>query len=140
MIIKRKYELIGILIENDPEAKQIIMNALLSKYDKKEAERILACDYDCFLYPSDISLCIPQFDYVMQKLDELDIIKPYDNGLVYSDVTKVEIIPSDKYNEVELWLLSSKIERSTRIVQILAIRYENGKNKLITPWEVNLLL
>ncbi len=139
MIIKRKYEQIGILTENDPVSKKIIMDALLSKYDLEEAERIFQCDKPCFLYMADMSLCIPHFDVVMEKLDELDIRKPYDNGLTYRDVTGVQSFPGERHDEIELWMFSSKIERPTRIVQIIAIKYEQGKNKMIEPWEIRYL-
>ena len=139
MIIKRKYEQIGILTENDPESKRIIMDALLSKYDQKEAERIFQCNTQCFLFMADTSFCIPHLDAVMEKLDELDDRKPYDNGLTYSDVTSVQSFSGEKSDEIELWMFSSKIERPKRIVQIVAIKYEQGRNIMITPWEVHFL-
>ena len=134
MFIKRKYEQIGILTENDPECKKIIMDALLLKYNPKEAERIFKCDEPCFLYTNDMSLCIPEFDMVMKKLDDLDEIKPYDNGLTYKDVTEVKFLLREKSEEIELWMFSTKIERPTRIVQIIAIKYEQGSNNIITPY------
>jgi len=140
MIIKRKYEQIGILVEKDIASKEILMKALTSKYDEMEAERILKCDSDSFLYLADMSLCIPKYDEVMKILDELDDEKPYDNGLTYRDVTRVQLFPSRKGSAAELWMINLVPERISRIVQIIAIEYKDGVNTFIQSWGENYIV
>ncbi len=48
MIIKRKYKVIGILINRDPDSKKVLMDALLTKYLPEEAEQILENDRDSY--------------------------------------------------------------------------------------------
>ncbi len=135
MIIKRKYELIGVLVDRDPESKDILMEALLTRNNQEEAKEILECDSNSYLYVSGTDLCIPQFDQVMKKIDELDEKKPYDNGLTYSDVSEVISLSSKKGKATELWMISCKPEMPKRIVQIIAVEYEDGKTYTIEPWE-----
>lgn len=135
MIIKRKYELIGTLISRDPDSKKILMDALLTKYPQEEAERILLCDSEAYIYNADMSLCIPDFGTVKEKLSELDEKKPYDNGLTYRDVNNVVCFPSRQGKATELWMINDIADLPKRIVQIVAVEYEDGKTYTIKPWE-----
>ena len=135
MIIKRKYELIGELIKHDPESKKIIMDALLTHFDRKGAEKVLTADSESYLYIKDMSLCIPDFENVLRRLDELDSTKPYDNGLTYKDVSSTVAFPDKSGEAIEIWLISSKIERPNRIVQIIAFKNKGEETQFIDPWD-----
>jgi hypothetical protein len=134
MIIKRKYELIGELIKRDSESKQIIMDALLTHFDKNNSEKVLTADADSYLYIKDMSLCIPNLEDVLNKLDEIDRTKPYDNGLTYRDVTKSEVFSDKSGDAIEVWLISAKTERPNRIVQIIALKNGREGTQFIDPW------
>ena len=137
MIIKRRFEIIGELINRDERSKEIIMDELLKRYDQKEAERILLADYQVFMYLADIGSGIPRLDIIREKLEELDNEIPYDNGLTYADVSSVEILPSRQGKAAVLCMISSKYDSTKRIAQVIAVEYENGKTELIKPWSID---
>lgn len=137
MIIKRRFEIIGELIDRDERSKEIIMDELLKRYDQKEAERILLADYQVFMYLADIGSGIPRLDIIREKLEELDNEIPYDNGLTYADVSSVEILPSRQGKAAVLCMISSKYDSPKRIAQVIAVEYENGKTELIKPWSID---
>lgn len=140
MIIKRKYELIGVLVDRDSESKKVFMDALLTKYPQEEAERILACESNACVYNADMSLCIPDFGTVKEKLEELDLKKPYDNGLTFRDVNNVVCFPSRQGKAAELWMIKDIADLPRRIVQIVAVEYDDGKTYTIKPWEDDTLV
>ncbi len=134
MIIKRKYEVIGELVKKDLDAKKILMDALLTHFSQNEAERILMSNNESCIYNADTSSCIPNIDEVKAKFAELDKKRPYDNELTFRDVTQVFSFPSRQGKATELWMISKKVEVPARIVQVVAIEYDEGELKTIKPW------
>ena len=140
MIIKRKYETIGILSERDPRIKDMFINDLKTRFDKNEAFRILEKNHDTLFYSIDMGSLIQDKETLLNKLDKLDKEEPYDNGLTYRDVQKVVPFPNRKGAALELWLIQVASEdHPTRIVEIIAIENEKGKTELIKPWDENYL-
>ena len=140
MIIKRKYETMGILSERDPRIKELFLNDLKTRFNEKEALRILEKNHDVLFYSTDMGSLIQDKEALLKELDKLDNEEPYDNGLTYRDVQKVATFPSRKGNALELWLIQIPSEdHPTRIVEIIAMEHENGKTGLIMPWDENYL-
>lgn len=137
MIIKRRFEIIGKLLERDEQAKKIIMEEMLKRYDFVEAERILTADYGVFLYLADMGSAIPNLNFIIEKMDELDESVPYDNGLTYSDVTAVQLFPSRQGCAAVLCMISKHADMPERIAQIIAVENENCRTKIIKPWNID---
>lgn len=108
MIIARMYERIGRLLERDPRAKRIIMNAFKDselKGNKKEIRRILEYNYHNSLYKAEYGCGIPQVNTIIERFNDLDLSHPYDNGYAYQDVKSVQIL-NKEHHFIQLALIS----------------------------------
>ena len=122
MIIKRRYETIGDLIRRDPASREIFRKACEAKYkDLPSWEDRL--EKWVVINQADLGSGIPgdQYQDLLASLDRLDQMKPYDNGLTYTDVTEIKYESSRKGHAVQLIMKSRKIERPERIVCIVAL-------------------
>lgn len=137
MIIERKYEIIGELINNDERAASIIKRELLSRFDEAETNRILECDFEIFMYRADIGSGIPNLKLVIDELNKLDKEVPYDNGLTYKDVTDVEILPSKQGKAAVLVMISAHADTPKRIVNVIAVENNGDQIELIKPWNID---
>lgn len=78
MIIKRKYEKIGTLIERDSEAKDIIKLVLSGKYNEEEINYIIESNTNnSVIKSSNISSRV--LNELIKKLEKLDKKRPYNN-------------------------------------------------------------
>lgn len=139
MIIKRKYEKIGVLIERDSASKDLFFKAMSKQYDNQEqiVEHLNKIS-NVFIYNADMGICVERWDLIWEGLEMLDNTNPYDNGLTYNDVSEVlNVGSSRKGNAIELWMISRKAEMPTRIVDVVAIENKEHSVKTIEPWEVN---
>lgn len=136
MIIKRKYETIGILSERDSRIRELFLSDLRTRFSESESIRILEHNRDVLLYETDMGSLIQDKEALLSELDKLDEAEPYDNGLSYRDVQRVVTFPSRKGNALELWLIQNASENHpARIVEIIAIEHEKGKTEMIRPWD-----
>ena len=107
MIIKRKYVKFGKLF-NDVETKKVLDEAwtVFDNIDEKSRWDFL---YKEKIIDRDMGWAIPNpekfFDTIEKGFELLDDTNPYDNGLNYSDVNKVEIVDNDE-NHIELFLIN----------------------------------
>lgn len=108
MIIARMYERLGRLIERDPKAKKIIMNAFKKtelKGNKQEIRRILEYNYHNSVYKAEYGCGIPHIGDIEAGFRNLDESDPYDNGYEYGDVKSMQIL-NQEHKYVKMALLS----------------------------------
>lgn len=133
MNIKRQYEMIGVLLQRDPKAKEFL-EAACEDLDDDMQKFVLNHENEIILHDADLGCGIPGDRYVelMKKLDVLDMMDPYDNGLNYQDVSEVEFSASRRGNAVRLVMWCNHVEQPRRIVKVIAVDDE----KVIEDWGV----
>ena len=72
----------------------------------------------------------------MDKLNELDIKEPFDNGYTYRDVSGSVFYPSRKGNALMQILYCRKFESPIEIVQVIAFEKDGDTIKPIEPWDI----
>lgn len=140
MIIKRVYATYGQL-KKDKKSWSIIVRALCEsskKYSYDEAVQLLEMDSYVFVKNTDIESGIPADAYnnFMDKLNELDIKEPFDNGYTYRDVSGSVFYPSRKGNALMQILYCRKFESPIEIVQVIAFEKDGDTIKPIEPWDI----
>lgn len=140
MIIKRVYATYGQL-KNDKKSWDIIVRALCEsskKYSLDEAVQLLEMDSYVFVKNTDIESGIPADAYnnFIDKLNELDIKEPFDNGYTYRDVSGSVFYPSRKGNALMQILYCRKFESPIEIVQVIAFEKDGDTIKPIEPWDI----
>lgn len=139
MIIKRKYEWLGILYKNDELSKEVIDKAFATtklSSDFISKEELLA--YNGANIPAFMNLgcgipgeCYRKF---MDDFEKLDGSNPYDNGLTFKDVTKIEYEVSRKGTAIQMRFVSELAEMPYRIVGFAAIQNTNGAISINKGW------
>ena len=131
MIIKRQYEILGILVQRDPKAKEIIYR-ILAGMENELLEQVLSPFAQITLYNADLSCGIPGylFQEILKEMNHLDKVEPYDNGLTYRNVSFIAFEPSRKGNAIRIIMKNSYIEQPERIVKVISIDDE----KVIDDW------
>ena len=139
MIIKRKYECLGILCENDKLSKEAIDNAFaLSGVSNERKEELLSYNYaniSAFLNTGCLipGECYAQF---MSDFDRLDLTDPYDNGLTFKDVGRIDFETSRKGTAIQMRFISEKGEKPYRIVGFATIQNKNGAITMDEGWQM----
>jgi hypothetical protein len=131
MIIRRRYEIIGELIKRDSGAKDVFYKAF-SDAKRPERDFILEADYEVIPHYAGMGSCLPNLRDILSSLDKLDEMSPYDNGLSYRDVTRIEYQPSRKGNAIQLVMKFSVADCPDRIVKVIAIDDKNT----IEEWDI----
>lgn len=139
MIIPRKYEWFGMLYEIDEDVKEIVDEAF-KRADSDDAwkKKVLEYNYSNISAFFNIGCGLPRgsYKYIMEKFDALDKEKPYDNGLTFRDVTRIEYEASRKGVAMQMRFVSEKAESDYRIVCFAAIENNDGKMKINPGWEL----
>lgn len=92
MIIERKYEYFGRLIERDPKAKAIYEKACAFDNRPNEAKRIYDYNLNNRAFEIELGCGIIDPTIIWDGFTELDKSEPYDNGFGLNDVSKIEIM------------------------------------------------
>lgn len=135
MIIERRYECLGILLERDQKSKEIFYRSFGNHHIPLSIDELVAADFGLILHNADLGCGIPGEVYrtIMEEFAKLDKTDPYDNGCTYRDVNSVQHISSKSGKEVSL-ILKSKFDEIERIIQIVSIRSEDGRTTIADPW------
>ena len=141
MIIKRKFELFGILYEKDPDSKAVIDSALDAYHSAQEKKNILEGDSGAIPAYFDMGCGIAGNAYkqIMDGFDKLDKGKPYDNGLSVGDTTKVEFELSRHGKRLQLRLVNQMYDNPYRIVGFVTVSDEDGKPVITDGRDMKLL-
>lgn len=131
MIIRRQYEILGMVVERDPKAREIV-DEVCKDLDCDLRERIFSPYINLSLYNADMGCGLPgeMFTKLLEEFNKLDETDPYDNGLTYRDVSAVSFEPSRKGSAIKLIMKSQKFELPERAVQVIAIE----GNSIIKDW------
>ena len=95
MIIKREYVRFIDLINSDKKAKEVFIKAFESSYKgetKERKEEIFGMLSTQCLYQRDMGWCFKNIGDLIQGFEKLDIEEPYNNGMTFSNVNKLEIV------------------------------------------------
>ena len=139
MIIKREYEWLGVLYDNDPLSREAIDSAftLVSMNEMQKEEIINAnhCNIPAFL---NLGCGIPGECYksLMDQFDRLDKTNPYENGLSFKDVTKIEYETSRKGTAIQMRFVSMPFDAPYRVVGFAAVENNNGNLLINKGWEM----
>lgn len=137
MIIKRRFEIIGKLLERDPKSKDIFYEILRKNIkDDNKIEELLSFNYHTFVYLADMGSGLIGINEIRECLNILDDELPYDNGLNYSHVNRTEVLSSKEGNAAVITMLIDNADIK-RIVQIISVENDNDKTKLIKPWSID---
>ena len=96
MIIEREYVPFCALRNRDEKAWKIFEKAFEESYPEEDRDRILEMLLPQCLYQRDMGWCFSKLGDVIEGFERLDKEKPYDNGLLYRDVNKTEIVFRDE--------------------------------------------
>ncbi len=131
MIIRRQYEILGMVVKRDPKAKEIV-DKVCKELDPDLQARIFSPYINLTLFNADMGCGLPgeMFSKLLEEFNKLDETYPYDNGLTYQDVTSVSFEPSRKGTAIKLIMKSQKIEMPERVVCVIAVE----GNSLIKDW------
>ncbi len=131
MIIRRQYEILGIIAKRDPKAKTVI-DRICKDLDSELRESILSPYTSLTLYNADLGCGLPgkMFNELLEEFNKLDEIDPYDNGLNYRDVTCIDYEPSKKGSAIKLIMKCKRVEMPERIVSVVAIE----RKSIIEDW------
>ena len=141
MIIKRKYEWLGALYENDASSKVAIDDAFASEGIGNDKKReLLNMSYSDIPAFFNTGCNIPGECYVriMKAFDQLDKTEPYDNGLTFKDVTTIEYETSRKGKEIQCRFVEEKptFDIPYRIVGFTTIENKGTKLEIVDNWEM----
>ena len=131
MIIRRQYEILGMVVERDPKARKIV-DEVCKNLDCDLREKIFSPYINLSLYNADMGCGLPgeMFTKLLEEFNNLDETNPYDNGLTYRDVDTISFEPSRKGNAIKLILKCQKSELPERVVGVIAIE----GNSMIKDW------
>jgi hypothetical protein len=119
MIISRYYVTFRQLINSGDEAGEFFVQKLHESYPEEMWDEVFETLMDQCLYQREMGWAFYKLDEVLEKFNELDEKKPYDNLLSLSDVNDVELISkTDDY--IELHLIN-KIFDSKSIVKVVVV-------------------
>lgn len=139
MILQRKYEWLGVLYENDKQAKDAIDNAFSVENIAEDIKQELL-DYNHYNIPAFLNLgCgIPGKCYAlfMEAFEKLDAISPYDNGLTFNEVTSIEYESSRKGTAIQMRFVSKMYDMPYRIVGFAAVESKEGKIAINKGWQM----
>lgn len=136
MIIQRRYECLGVLLQNDPKSKEVFYAAFAEDVAASHIAWLVSENHWLALHNADMGCGIPGETYksIMEQFAELDKTDPYDNGLTYRDVNKTTSFCSKSGKEIS-FILKHEFDGMERIVQVLSIRTEDGNTTIADPWD-----
>ena len=137
MIIKRKYEWLGVLYENDPLSRQAVDEALACENVKEDWKKeLLEYNYSRIPAVFDMGCGFPSNSYVsfMEAFERLDKTNPYDNGMTFKDVNSVEFETSRKGTAIQFRLISKLWDSPRRIIGFVSVENNDAVLKLIEGW------
>ncbi len=136
MIIQRRYECLGILLQNDPKAKEAFYSAFADDVSAEHIKWLINENHWLALHNADIGCGIPGTAYnaIMDKFEKLDQTEPYDNRMTYRDVNRIIPFSSKSGKEISL-ILKYEFDGLERIVQVISIRTEGSNTKIADPWD-----
>ena len=97
MIIQRRYVKIFRIMQNDPQGKAILYKAF-GDAGRTDEDRDFTLNADAGIILNDAGMgsCIPNLRWILEEMDKLDKVSPYENGYTYRNVNKVTCWPSRK--------------------------------------------
>ena len=107
MIISRQYVTFRQLLNSGDEAGSFFMEKVHESYPENVWNDVWNMLSDQCMYQRDMGWAFAKLGDVIEKFEELDKEKPYDNGCTYEDVFEAEVIASDD-NYVKLHLIANK--------------------------------
>lgn len=135
MILSRRYVPLVVLYDRDERSKEIIAFAYSnSKMSTEEQEWHwnIMCSNRISVENADMGCCIPNFEYIKEEFERLDIEFPYDNGYNLSNVNKVHLI--DWNEDVIQIQLSNCFDGEEQIVGFAVLNKDD-----ILPTEADLV-
>ena len=142
MIIKRRYCSYGQLM-NDNESKDLLLNTLKKYVPADKVEWLMEVNHEIIVHNTDMGSAIPGQAYqeILQKLEKLDIKKPFDNGLNFNDINRVLSYPNDDGSAVLQFMISQRLESPAVIAQVVAFEYDaDHKMQFIEPWDIGQII
>ena len=76
------------------------------------------------------------YTYFMDGFDALDKSEPYDNGLTFKNVTKIEYETSHNGTAIQIRFVKEYMDMPIQIVSFAAIENSNGLVKMNKGWEM----
>ena len=137
MVIQRRYVKIFKILENDPQGKAILYKAFADAgRTDEDRDFTLNADAGIILNDAQKGSCLPNLQWILDKMDKLDKVSPFENGYTYCDVNKVTLWPSRKGSAALLCMehLSAGCEE---IIQVIAIESHGEDTKVIEPWTMS---
>ena len=139
MRIKRKYEWLGFLYQNDEKTRALIDDAFSNANISDERRKELI-EFNHYSIPTYMNLgCgIPGecYSYFMDGFESLDITDSYDNGLTFNDVSYIEYETSRKGKAIQMRFVSQKCELPLRIVGFAALENTDGEIQISKGWQM----
>ena len=140
MIIPRKYEWFGYLYEHDMKSKELV-DELFADYDESHAitkEKILKFNYYRPVAYMGMGCGIPGeiYNSIKKEFEKLDKSDPYDNGLTFKDVTRIEHEVSRKGTAIQMKFVSEMYDYPQRIVAFGSLENRDGEIVLGDGWEM----
>lgn len=134
MVIQRRYVKLFRIMQNDPKGKAILYKAF-SDAGRTEEDRDFTLNADAGIILNDAGMgsCLPNLRWILEEMDKLDKVAPYDNGYTYRDVNKVTCWPSRK-GSAALLCMEHESADFDEIVQVTAIESHGTDTKVIEPW------
>ena len=134
MVIQRRNVKLFRIMQNDPKGKAILYKAF-SDAGRTEADRDFPLNADAGIILNDAGMgsCLPNLRWILEEMDKLDKVAPYDNGYTYRDVNKVTCWPSRK-GSAALLCMEQESADIDEIVQVTAIESHGTDTKVIEPW------
>ena len=107
---------------NDNESKDLLLNTLKKFVSADKAEWLMEVNHEIIVHNTDMGSAIPGQAYqeILQKLEKLDIKKPFDNGLNFNDINRVLSYPNDDGSAVLQFMISQRLESPAVIAQVVA--------------------
>ena len=118
----------------DPQGKDILYKAF-SDAGRTDEDRDFTLNADAGIILNDAGMgsCLPNLRWILEEMDKLDKVAPYDNGYTYRDVNKVTCWPSRK-GSAALLCMDHESADFDEIVQVVAIESRGTDTKVIEPW------
>ena len=134
MVIQRRYVKIFRIMQNDPQGKEVLYKAFADAgRTDEDRDLTLNADGGIILNEDGLGSCIPNIRWVLDEMDKLDKICPYDNGYTYKDVNRVTCHPSRK-GSAALLCMEHTAWDFEEFVQVIAIENDGTDTKVIEPW------
>lgn len=136
MVIQRRYVKIFRIMQNDPQGKAILYKAF-GDAGRTDEDRDFTLNADAGIILNDAGMdsCIPNLRWILEEMDKLDKVSPYENGYTYRDVNKVTCWPSRK-GSAALLCMEYAGGDFDEIAQVVAVESNGTDTKVIEPWDL----